>query len=289
MRLLAFVVFLLFGLYMLGARWYYVCELKGLCQTAPVPTVDTRPKTLELTSEDRVLVRGYEEFAFDSAQAVPRLNTDNQAFLDTLAAILKADTTVQLSITALYRPAEASIRSIGIFENLGVARADAIRKLLIQREVAETRVFLDYGQSDDAQLRRPARFHLFKPSAGPDSYENVAFTFTNMTFSDANFEFDSDVFKPGEPFKLYADSVKTFLASYPEKKMTIIGHTDDIGEAKYNLDLGMRRAKNTREYFRKMGVEAEIDIQSMGETKPTDSNQKPEGRQKNRRVNFVIE
>jgi len=290
MRILALAVFLLFGIYVIGARWYYVCELRGLCGAQPADTaVDVRARTLQLLREDSILLTGYEEFAFDSAMAMPRLNADNRAFLDTLAAIMKADTAVMLEITGWFRPAEAAITSVGLFENLGVARADAVRHLLLQREVAESRIFLDYARSDDPKLGRPLNFELFLPRRSPSEYENVAFTFTNMTFSDANFEFDSDVFRPGDPFKLYADSLKTYLATYDEKMLTIIGHTDDIGEARYNQDLGLRRAKNTRKYLKDLGIRVDIEVNSMGETKPVDSNATPEGRQKNRRVNFIIE
>ena len=287
MRLLAFLVFLLFGIYLTVARWYFVCELRGLCQPA-VAVADTRPHTLQLTEEGRVLLRDYDEFAFDSAAVAPRLNANNQAFLDTLADILLADTSKGLTITGLYRDTEASLKA-GYFENLGVARADAVRQLLQSRGIAQQRISLDHSQSSDPGLAAPLRFELYSASGIPDAYDKVAFTFKNMTFSDANFEFDSDVFKPGAPFLLYADSVVTYLSLHPEASLTIIGHTDDIGEAKYNENLGLRRAKNTKLFFQQRGVKADIAVQSMGETRPVASNSSPEGRQKNRRVNFVLE
>lgn len=78
--------------------------------------------------------------------------------------------------------------------------------------------------------------------------------------------------------------------------MTIIGHTDSIGSKEYNLDLGLRRAKNARQYFiDSLGVVAPIEVKSMGKSRPVapntlpDGSDNPEGRQKNRRVNFVLE
>ncbi|MCB9297603.1 MAG: OmpA family protein [Lewinellaceae bacterium] len=115
-----------------------------------------------------------------------------------------------------------------------------------------------------------------------------------MTFSDANFEYNSDVFKPGEPFKLYADSVKTYFDLNPEGILRIVGHTDSIASADYNLDLGMRRAQSARDYFRGLGIEAKIVVESQGEERPVapnsnpDGSDNPEGRQKNRRVNFIL-
>ena len=77
--------------------------------------------------------------------------------------------------------------------------------------------------------------------------------------------------------------------------MTIIGHTDSIGSDAYNDTLGMRRAENALLYFRDLGIGNTIETETMGKRRPvapnstTSGNDNPEGRQKNRRVNFVIE
>jgi OOP family OmpA-OmpF porin len=284
MRGLAFLVFLLFCVFLFWARHYYVCNVKQLCVEEPV---DVRLKTLELKDDGVVILEEYDEFAFDAGEQRPRLNANNESFLDTLAQMLNADSTRSLTITAFYRESEKDIQP-GFFENLGVARGDEIRKLLVERGVDQNRISLDHGISEDESLSSPLLFDLYTTDV-PDEYDKVQFTFTNMTFSDANFAFDSDEFKPGEPFHLYADSVKVYFEQNPDKKMIIIGHTDNIGEKKYNLNLGLRRAESSREYFRELGVAVDIEVDSKGEKRPVASNKTSEGRQKNRRVNFVIE
>lgn len=295
MRLAAFLVFLLFCVYMLFARWYFVCEVRQLCGEEAAVVEDNRLKTLKLTEGDSVLLQGYDQFAFDSASAAPRLNADNQAFLDTLAAILKQRPDRNLTITGFYRESEKSIAP-GYFENIGLARADQARKLLMKRGIPQSRFSLDHGLSQDNQLREPLLFSLYDPNAIPQGFEKVVFTFKNMTFSDANFEYNSDVFLPGAPLKLYADSVKTYLGLNQAATLTIVGHTDSIGSDAYNLSLGLRRAQNARKYFiDSLGVKAEIKVESMGKKRPVAPNSKPdgsdnpEGRQKNRRVNFILE
>lgn len=283
----AFLVFLLFCVYALVARWYYVCQIKHLCDDE-VPIEDVRLKTLQLVEEDTVLLSGYDQFAFDSTDVRPRLNANNEAFLDTVAYFLNAFPKKNLTIIGDYLAAEDSLE-VGFYENIGVARAAEVRKLLMRRGIAEDRISLDYRLSRDTLLREPLAFELYVPSDGPEAFENTQFSFTNMTFSDANFAFDSDEFRPGDPFILYADSVKTFLALNPEKSLRIIGHTDNVGTQKYNQDLGLRRAKSARQYFVDQGVVTAIKVESEGETRPAASNETEEGRQKNRRVNFVIE
>ncbi len=291
MRFLALLVFLLFILYALTARWYFVCEVRQICGTEGAE--DTRLKTLKLTQEDSVILDGYDQFAFDSASISPRLNDNNHAFLDTVAAFLEAYPAQNMTITAFYRDSESEIAP-GFFENIGLARADQVRKLLMKRGIRQERASLDYGLSEDRQLREPLLFELYDPQAIPDDFEKVVFTFRNMTFSDANFAYNSDEFKPGEPFQMYADSVKTYMSLNPEASMHIVGHTDSIGSAAYNLDLGLRRAQSAKAYLENLGIEGPITVESQGEARPVapnsmpDGSDNPEGRQKNRRVNFII-
>lgn len=282
MRTLAFLVFLVFIAYALAARWYFVCKIKNLCGAV---STDIRLKTLELKEGDTLILSEYDQFAFDSAAVAPRLNENNELFLDTLAAYLKEFPTKKLTITAFYRISESDIQP-GFFENIGVARAAEIRKELMKRGIDENRVSLDHGLSEDDALQEPLLFELY---IIPEEFAKVQFSFKNMTFSDANFAFDSDEFRPGEPFLLYADSVKTYLGQNVDNHLTIIGHTDNIGQERYNYNLGMRRAKSAREYFKELGVTADIEIDSKGEKQPVTSNDSAEGRQKNRRVNFVLD
>lgn len=285
----ALLVFLLFIIYALFARWYYVCEVKNLCD--PIPE---RASTLVVSDEDgNVILEGYEEFAFDTTMVAPNLSDDNRLFLDQLAAYLKRNPDLYLNITGLYRPSEKGETS-GMFENLGVARADRIRSLLLRRGIDEDRISLDYAQSNDENLDRPVRFQVYRPER-PSEFDRTAFTFTNMTFSDANFEYNSAEFNPGEQLQTYADSVETYLELNPASSLTIVGHTDSIGSDTYNDTLGMQRARNAADYFRGLGIENEITTETMGKRRPVAPNStptgkdNPEGRQKNRRVNFVIE
>jgi outer membrane protein OmpA-like peptidoglycan-associated protein len=294
MRFLALLVFLSFIVFMLFARWYFVCEIRQACGE-DIELEDQRLKTLKLTEGDSTLLSGYDQFAFDSASVAPRLNDNNRAFLDTLASIIERNPERNLTITAFYRQNEAGIAP-GFFENLGLARADQIRKLLMKRGISQDRISLDHGITASDRLIEPLLFDLYDPNNLDDGFEKVVFTFKNMTFSDANFEYNSDVFRPAEPLLLYADSVKTYLDLNPEANMTIVGHTDSIGSDAYNVDLGMRRAQNARLYFiDSMGVTADISVESMGKSRPVAPNStpegldNPEGRQKNRRVNFILQ
>ena len=113
--------------------------------------------------------------------------------------------------------------------------------------------------------------------------------------TDANFEFGSAEFEPGDAFKLYADSLLTYFELYEGNTLSIVGHTDSIGELDDNLDLGQERAESAKQYLSEIGLDSSlISISSMGETEPVapnsleDGSDNELGRQKNRRVNFII-
>lgn len=260
-----------------------------MCDDSSVVAEEIRPKTLQLIDDGKVVFEGFDQFAFPEKEVSPLLTDNNRLFLDTLAYFLNKYPAKNLTITSFYRSTERNI-PYGYFENLGVARAAEIRKMLVDAGIEENRVTLDYGLSEDLFLKEPLVFEAYLLEQ-PDEFEKIQFTFKNMTFSDANFEFDSDVFNPGEPLKLYADSLKVYLDGNPSKTLTIIGHTDNIGDTKYNLDLGQRRANSAKSYFEQkyqIGP-ARILVESEGESKPVAPNDTHQNRQKNRRVNFVLQ
>ena len=82
-----------------------------------------------------------------------------------------------------------------------------------------------------------------------------------------------------------ADQLKT-----SGKKVTLIGHTDAVGDGQTNILVSERRAKNIRDLLKEKGVpNSQIKTIGKGESQPVGNNDKPEGRQKNRRVEVFLE
>ncbi len=79
------------------------------------------------------------------------------------------------------------------------------------------------------------------------------------------------------------------LMSYPNSRIEVIGHTDNVGSAAYNLDLSQRRANAVAAVLINAGVPAgRILAYGRGEDQPVASNLTPEGRARNRRVEIII-
>ncbi|MBY0425918.1 MAG: OmpA family protein, partial [Cytophagales bacterium] len=67
------------------------------------------------------------------------------------------------------------------------------------------------------------------------------------------------------------------------------GHTDSIGSAKFNQALSEKRAKAVVEYLTVNGIAADrLKGIGFGFTRPIAPNSTEEGRQKNRRTEFLI-
>ncbi|MEL7161007.1 MAG: OmpA family protein, partial [Bacteroidota bacterium] len=86
------------------------------------------------------------------------------------------------------------------------------------------------------------------------------------------------------------DRLAELLASAPTYRVTISGHTDDVGEEEENLDLSRKRAASVKDYLVAKGIAAErITTRGFGESRPVADNATEEGRAKNRRTTFLLE
>ena len=79
------------------------------------------------------------------------------------------------------------------------------------------------------------------------------------------------------------------LTTNPSLKVRIEGHTDSTGAADHNLDLSRRRAEAVKAVLvSQFSVDAgRLTTAGLGATKPVDSNDTPQGRAQNRRVELV--
>ena len=108
-----------------------------------------------------------------------------------------------------------------------------------------------------------------------------------MTLGDVLFETGRAELKPGAVGKL--EQLVAFLRTYPERTVTIEGHTDNVGGEDLNMDLSQRRADAVRGYLLQQGIDASrITATGLGESMPVTTNSTEAGRQQNRRVEIVI-
>ena len=107
------------------------------------------------------------------------------------------------------------------------------------------------------------------------------------------FDFDKYDLRPESFTEL--NRVVMFLNEYPKIEIEMSAHTDSRGSDEYNVTLSHNRARAVMEYIVEKGIAASrITFKGYGETKPVASNTNAdgsdnvEGRQLNRRVEFMI-
>ena len=110
-----------------------------------------------------------------------------------------------------------------------------------------------------------------------DAYENLTFESGKAVIKSSSFP--------------YLDELVTVIQDPDALTWTleIQGHTDNVGGADYNNTLSENRANAVKKYLVDKGVKAErVTAKGFGLSKPIDTNDTPEGRAKNRRVEFYI-
>jgi len=119
-----------------------------------------------------------------------------------------------------------------------------------------------FGQAIDAQPRTPKSFMLY-------------------------FQFDSTALTPES--KLLLPSVLDEVKARPAPDLSIIGHTDGLGDAKFNYDLGLKRAAEVKSLVTALGVEPRmIEVTSHGKSNPLVPEAAGKADPRNRRVEVTV-
>jgi outer membrane protein OmpA-like peptidoglycan-associated protein len=108
-----------------------------------------------------------------------------------------------------------------------------------------------------------------------------------VQMSDVLFDTGSATLKPGAREKLA--KISGILLAHTGLMLQIEGHTDSVGSDEFNQQLSERRADSVRDFLAEQGVPASsITAKGFGKTQPVASNDTAEGRQRNRRVELVV-
>lgn len=104
-----------------------------------------------------------------------------------------------------------------------------------------------------------------------------------------NFDFDKADIRPDEYGTMH--KVAEILNTYAESKVQISGHTDFIGPDEYNIRLSQRRVDSVISFLtsrENISFSRFFMPIGYGELRPIDTNTTPEGRFRNRRVDFLL-
>lgn len=198
------------------------------------------------------------------------------------------------------RPAGGEIRVPMIVEN-EVAEVPAIRAVgsfKKDKRTAEGEFLFHSNVNSPLMIESIIRFswekearreRIVRIAAGASMKSAMAQALATLRKYDVyglHFEFDKANLLP-ESTQLLKDIAVT-LKSNPTWTLQILGHTDSIGDAAYNLNLSADRAKSVATNLVQQGIAAaRLTTAGLGETKPKGDNGTIEGRALNRRVELV--
>ena len=101
------------------------------------------------------------------------------------------------------------------------------------------------------------------------------------------FDFGKATIRPSS--KPVLDKAVGVMKEYPDVRVRIVGHTDNVGDPETNLQLSKDRADAVKAYLTDAGIDAErVETDGKGDTEPRDTNDTEAGRSKNRRIEFII-
>ncbi|MEM9819422.1 MAG: OmpA family protein [Bacteroidota bacterium] len=255
--------------YFMGAQWWYSNRLSGVCCGAEQASI-AAPAAAAAASLP---------LAFEWEKSAPILAEDFAAFKgQKILAGMKEDNILQ--ITGWYHSDEKAPEG---FDNMGLARAAALRAL-IKADVPLERIDISSRPQDKTIKMEAGPFEglSFNWMAAPEKGETTIVELENEVT--IYFPFNSSVkdqnAKVDDYLKKLADRLKQ-----TSEKVSITGHTDNVGEEESNQKLGLQRATSIRSILNNLGIDKErILIDSKGERQPATSNETEEGRHRNRRT-----
>ena len=108
-----------------------------------------------------------------------------------------------------------------------------------------------------------------------------------VNMSDVLFDTGSYTLRPGAREKLA--KISGIVLAHPGLTLQIEGHTDSVGTDDFNQQLSERRADSVRDFLAEQSVApSSITAKGFGKSQPVASNDTAEGRQRNRRVELVV-
>lgn len=180
------------------------------------------------------------------------------------------------------------------FENLGIARAEAVKNILVQKGVPMGNVFTSGALNDSTRYTMSA----------DTLYGGIEFSVQQLD-SGKMVELKEEVliqprivyFETGKNSIIITDELNNYLLNaekyletHQDKKLQLVGYTDNVGDASKNLALSKERAAFVKTQLEKRKISAaQIVSDGKGDAEPLADNATQEGRAKNRRVEIKIQ
>jgi OmpA-OmpF porin, OOP family len=288
MRLSKPVFWLLTLLWFAAATWWYgSCSKCTACATPATPPL-APPSTMNLpgfsVSDSSWNLSTPDHLRFGKSGNIPVLGQSMSKMIDSLTVYLTTNPNKTITVTGYYNAGETNTTS---FENLGLARADELKKILVSKGVAAASVLTQSKLTDDL---------VFAPADTLVGGITMDITSAAIPVQDlfaprtVYFNTGKNSLPVDAAFTNYIEEANTYLQNNPGKQLQVTGYTDNVGDAEKNMQLSASRAAFVKAELVKKGIAANrIESSGKGMNDPVADNNTAEGRATNRRVTIQLQ
>jgi outer membrane protein OmpA-like peptidoglycan-associated protein len=268
-------------------------EVVGTAEEARVMAVKQKAEedaNAKIAADKRAAEAREAQARADAAAEIKRRQEADQARVQAEAAKAEAE---RMKLEAQKAAAEAARQkqeadqataaAIAQQQAAQAAAAQAAKdRAAAEAEALKARQAAEQAEAEKAQLRAQLLNQLNSILQTRDSARGLI-----VNMSDVLFDTGSYTLKPGAREKLA--KISGIVLAHPGLSLQIEGHTDSVGGDDFNQQLSERRADSVRDFLAEEGVPpSSITARGFGRTQPVASNDTPEGRQRNRRVELVV-
>ena len=213
--------------------------------------------------------------------------------IENLKTFLIANPKQKVTITGY---ATSDEKNTTTFENLGLARANDIKKYFISKGLSGDQFntkgeVIDKWKTDLDTLLGPAEYKFEALEVTPTSTDEWVILKEKINADPLVLHFNtnksSDKLTDVEKQKV-ADLVK-YMEHVKDALILAVGHSDNVGNRDANVVLGQKRADFSKKYLSKNGIDgSRITTESKGPDEPVGENTTAEGKANNRRTVITI-
>ncbi len=260
--------------------WIWDSRVDTCCDGKDKNKIENTQKksTTKAVTTAKLLTKSSLPLAFIWGKSGTVVGDGFKAYKDSLVGKLKKNE--KFEIIGYYHSEEVNNTK---FENLGLARANETRKL--------------FPELPDNRIKLSGKLIQRQPKDKNIAYESTSFNYIidNPNIKKVGddkvliyFPYNSSNKKDSKKIEAYLDDVAKRVTKSGET-VILTGHTDSVGNDDYNYKLALKRVNKIKNYLISKGVAAnKVKAMSKGEKEPIATNDTPEGRSKNRRVELII-
>lgn len=247
-----FFIFLLWA----SAGIYYVHIKEGRKNATPIPVDTIQDENISKTSNNSIDIIEKEK---------PESPTK--------------DTTTTKELNPIDKDSLINETSFDIINSLSLLENSSIDPQLLADEIKKS-----IAISDTIDINKDEPDIAYKDEEVTTNASNTSSQIFYPNYANSDLILDKELV-------MYATQLKKILKENPNKKVTIIGHTDNVGNAEDNFRIGLKKSRQIKWYLTvRRGIKrSKITAISRGESSPIEDNSSTWGRKKNNRIEIIVD